>query len=421
MAITGALQGLGNEGAAIEQARQQHEAEVRQALIDRLAQNQDTRAQQELDLRKRSEAQREKQAGAPVAVGNPYRAADGKTYQRYADPNTGQITAKAIDEPEEESPIQAITREIGQAEAAGIKLTPEQKQAIIEAKLGGKSLVSNRANRFGSFVQDPDSPTGFSRQILDGTTLEPTGRKDYGLPSGALPKERTGYKVMTTEDGSQYLVPITTTTRTPGVKPAGATGGGAKGGSTTPSSANAPKPTSAPANTTSSDGLPKGAKPFGHKPLSQQDRQTIVAAKTSDRAIDRMLTMFNNRRELQDDNSPITPAVDWFEYQRLHMEPSDPIRSQLIKESALVGITLSGLYARGRMSRYLFDKAQQHLPQPNDSPKLLYSKIRWLRDNHLLDDVVKDTMNPLRSEDKPPAVTQPKPASPNPNDPLGIR
>lgn len=277
MAIIGALQGLGNEGAAIEQARQQHEADVRQAIIDRLAQNQDTRAQQELDLRKRSEAQRERQAGAPVAVGNPYRAADGKAYQRYADPNTGQITAKAIDEPEEESPIQAITREIGQAEAAGIKLTPEQKQAIIEAKLGGKSLVSNRANRFGSFVQDPDSPTGFSRAILDGTTLEPTGRKDYGLPSGALPKERTGYKVMTTEDGSQYLVPITTTTRTPGAKPAGATGGGAKGGSTTPSPANVPKPTSTPANGTPEQPLPKGAIPFGKKP-SPQDRQLAADA-----------------------------------------------------------------------------------------------------------------------------------------------
>lgn len=253
-------------------------------------------------------------------------------------------------------------------------ITDEEVKKAVETKFGGMPK-SPKSARFGAFVPDPKSPTGYSRNILDGLSLLPTGEKDYGIPPGYMPKYHEAYKVKTNEDGSQELVKVTTTSG--GVTPnkelpgkPGKTGG--KGGSS---------------------GIP-----FGHKPLDAMSRRALVAADQASDGVDRISGVFDQNPSLKTDNNPITPAIDWAEYQHGHFEPSDPVRSQLIKEAALVGITASGLYSQGRMSRYLFDKAQQHLPQPNDSPQLLYSKIQWLKDNHILDDMKADIKDPFREK-----------------------
>lgn len=255
-----------------------------------------------------------------------------------------------------------------------------------------------RAAKFGTFVPDPESPTGYSRNILDPTTLQPNGAKDYGIPPGQLPKFHTQYKIRTNQDGSQELVPVTTYSG--GVVPKHPSGAAAASSKASGGGGGSKRPSPPPKSSATADNELHG-RGFGHKPLDAMSRRSLVAANQALDGIDRVSQVFDSNPDLKTDNNPITPAIDWLEYQHGHFEPGDPVRSQLIKESALIGITASGLYSQGRMSRYLFDKAQQHLPQPNDSPQLLYSKVKWLKDNHILDDMIKDIENPMRQRGTP--------------------
>lgn len=357
---------------------------------------------QEIQAKLKEIQQQMQQRGALIPEGEPYRAEDGKLYQRYRNPLTGKVETQLSTEPEEESPMGSVLRQLNEAKGRGIELTPEAVQRIVENTLGGKgTALTPKAARFGSFVRDKSSPTGFSREILDGTTLAPTGKKDYGLPPGTLPKWRTVYKVRTNQDGSQDLVPVTETS---GVSLPPRMAGG---GSQSPSAGGMP-PTRASAGGAS---VSSGAKaqpqpttdksiPWGHKPLDAMSRRTIVAANQAKSGVDRLLRIFMAHPDLREDNNPITPALDWLAYQSGHFNPPEP-QATLIKEAALIGITAAGLYSQGRMSKYLFEKAQQHLPQPNDSPELLYEKIKWLKENRILDDMIEDIKNPMRDANAP--------------------
>ncbi len=52
--------------------------------------------------------------------------------------------------------------------------------------------------------------------------------------------------------------------------------------------------------------------------------------------------------------------------------------------------------------KYTFDKVQQHLPKPNDTPALMYDKVKWLRDN-----VIPDMENAIKN---PSLLNQPNAA-----------
>jgi hypothetical protein len=347
--LGGVAQGLGQAGEDIEKAR-------REKVIETLNQSADTREQREAALRLRAGEQNIQQKNAPEVQ---YVKRGNDTYAISRDPNTGKVSASKVEgvppeaDPEELS-VSAIEKQLGR------KMSDEEKQRFFKI-----APPNPKAAKFGSFIPAKDSPTGYKREILDGTTLKPTGEFDYGMPPGAIPTVRTGFKVMTDAAGNQFLVPVTTTT-SKGNAPASAGGGSGKGG--------------APTKTESGSDLPKGAIAFGHKPLSATERRALGDIKQIQSRIDLTMALFDRAPDLKQDNSPIAPATNWLEYSKGHFAPSDPIRLKLIQDAAFLSLKGAAPFVTLGRGKFLLEQAQKHLPLPNDSPKLIYDKIVWLKE-----------------------------------------
>lgn len=372
--LGGIAGGLGKEGESIERARKQR-------IIETLNQQAEVRAQRDDALKQREGEQTIRQRNAPEVQ---YVKRGNDTYAISRDPNTGRVSAAKV----EGVPPEESQEELGMAaveKAIGRKLSDDEKQRYF------KIAPSNpKASKFGSFVPDKDSPTGFSREILDGTTLDPTGRKDYGMPAGAIPTVRTGFKVMTDAAGNQFLVPVTTTTSKAGTKGAGGSGAPAASGNKTESGSD----------------LPKGAVPFGHKPISATERRALGDIKQIQGRITQTEALFNRSPDLKEDNSPITPAIDWLEYSKGHFAPSDPVRLKLIQDAAFLSLKGAAPFVTLGRGKYLLEQAQKHLPLPNDSPKLIYDKIQWLKDAAA--DAEKFTRDPFATDAPPVYGNTPK-------------
>lgn len=368
MSFAGIASGTGQEGGSFEQAR-------RQRIIETLNQQAEVRAKQDEALRQREGAQRIRQNDAPQVQ---YVKRGNDTYAISRDPNTGKVSASKV----EGVPPEESQEELGLAaveKALGRKLSDDEKQRYFKI-----APPNPKASKFGSFVPDKDSPTGFSREILDGTTLDPTGRKDYGMPAGAIPTVRTGFKVMTDAAGNQFLVPVTTTTGKAGTKGAGGSSVGTGDGGK---------------KTESGSTLPKGSISFGHKPISATERRALGDIRQIEGRIKQTEALFNRAPDLKADNSPITPAIDWLEYSKGHFAPSDPIRLKLIQDAAFLSLKGAAPFVTLGRGKFLLEQAQKHLPLPNDSPKLIYDKIQWLKDAAA--EAEKFTRDPF-TEDAPP-------------------
>lgn len=361
--LGGVAQGLGQEGEAIESAR-------RQRIVETLNQQAEVRAQREEALKQKTGEQLITQRNAPEVQ---YVKRGNDTYAVSRDPNTGKRSVEKVDElPPDESPIeQTIT---AAEKSLGRKLTDEEKQRAYKI-----APPNPKAAKFGSFIPDKGSPTGFKRAILDGSTLEPTGRFDYGLPPGELPKERTSYKTMTDAAGNQFLVPVTTTS------------GPAKGG------AHAGVGKGAGSGKKAEDGsdLPAGAIAFGHKPISAAERKSLGDIKQIQGRIKQAEALFDRAPDLKEDNNPVSQAINWLEYSKGHFAPSDPIRLKLIQDAAFLSLKGAAPFVTLGRGKYLLEQAQQHLPLPNDSPKLIYDKIQWLKG--AATDAEKFTKDPFAS------------------------
>lgn len=220
MALQGILQGLGNEGASQERARQQ-------ALVEALSSAQEKRTEQEFGVK-----MRQSQAGIPQ--GEPYRGADGKVYQRTLDPNTGQVSAKEVGVPDAESKVQEVIRQLKQAEKEGIQLTPEEKQRVVEAVLGGKSTLSLGARPKQAWMQNPGKT--FTSYMVDPyTNQEIPGTRNNNMvpPPGMLEHVRMGEFSWIDDENTLHRVPTTSTTR-PVIPPTGGAGGAGGAGAAPP-------------------------------------------------------------------------------------------------------------------------------------------------------------------------------------------
>lgn len=372
--LGGIAGGLGKEGESIERARKQR-------IIETLNQQAEVRAQRDDALKQRVGEQAIRQNNAPDVQ---YVKRGNDTYAISRDPNTGKVSAAKVEgvppeESQEELGLAAVEKAIGR------KLSDDEKQRYFKI-----APPNPKASKFGSFVPDKDSPTGFSREILDGTTLEPTGRKDYGMPAGGLSTVTTKFQKMTDRDGSEYLVPVTTESHKAGAK-------------------NVPS-VSAPASTNKNDKtgttLPKGAISFGAKPISATERRALGDIRQIQGRITQTEALFNRSPDLKEDNSPITPAIDWLEYSKGHFAPSDPVRLKLIQDAAFLSLKGAAPFVTLGRGKYLLEQAQKHLPLPNDSPKLIYDKIQWLKDAAA--DAEKFTRDPFATDAPPVYGNTPK-------------
>ena len=92
------------------------------------------------------------------------------------------------------------------------------------------------------------------------------------------------------------------------------------------------------------------------------------------------------------------------------MEPSDPELGNIIRNVALLQIQGAAPWTRIGRSQYTFKVIQKHLPVPTDTPKLLYDKVKWLKEN-VIPSSVNATMNPagVGGVKQPASSAAPKP------------
>lgn len=235
----------------------------------------------------------------------------------------------------------------------------------------------------------------WQRDMVDPITGMPTGRKQYGLPNtSVLPNVRHLFKQETDQEGHVFLVPVTESSERT------VPGGGASipptlapqdhvikklaGGKSATASTTPPQAT---------PGMPRGSIPVGHKPLSVAERKTLADVQQIAGRTDSTLSIFAQHPELKNDNSPITPFLNWMEYSRGHYAPSDPMRLKLIQAAAFLSVKGAAPFTGLGRGKYVLEQVQKHLPQPNDSPKLFYEKLQFL--NTLAKDTRKSILDPF--------------------------
>lgn len=268
------------------------------------------------------------------------------------------------------------------------KLTDVEKQRMFGIAPKEFSPLTGRKIAYTT-VPDPDNPGMGIKRAYDATTGEVLSEEPTFVASLA-PTESRKFKQVTDLQGNTYLVPVTESSGKvipgAGKSPAGPLGRKPSDSTASPTAA---KPATArgtiatnPTARTAADGspLPRGAVRVGHKPLSVAERRTLGDVQQITSRINQTLSMFELNPKLKKDNSPITPFVDWMEYSRGHFAPSDPVRLRLIQAAAFLSVKGAAPFAGLGRGKYVLENVQKHLPLPNDSPKLFYEKLRFLRD-----------------------------------------
>lgn len=97
-------------------------------------------------------------------------------------------------------------------------------------------------------------------------------------------------------------------------------------------------------------------------------------------SIDDLLPILEKRKD-QGGIWDATKQYAQFEAYKHGLPPSDPELTKIFENSALLGVVGASIWSRIGRSRYTFEIIQQHLPKPTDTPKLMYDKVKWLKDN----------------------------------------
>lgn len=217
--------------------------------------------------------------------------------------------------------------------------------------------------------------------------------RDFG-PRGAA-KVTSRQTLQPGDDGQMHLVTLTSVTTPEGatieVQPEGETPQVPQQGNAAPK-ANTPakrvgsilphtgaRPVH-PEKTSSAPVVPGLSTLANHKLQSNQDKQVLESSKQIVSSIDDLLPILEKKK---DDNNIFDLAKQRIEFEKYKhgIAPDDPAMAKMFENSALLGVIGAAIWSRLGRSRYTFEVIQQHLPHPTDSPKLMYDKVKWLKDN----------------------------------------
>lgn len=384
--FSGIARGLGVEGENIENARQRAIREERDRLVDRLAKSADTRAtrRQEFDIKTQSQRQ---------AIGDPYRGPDGKTYQRWYSPLDGKVTT----EPLEQQPASNF-EQFRQDYRAVYGKDPDVETAMHALfKMPYSHIMQGR-----DAYPDPNSKTGWSRNILDNQSGAVIGVEEAMPPASTLPTEGTREGLVPDAEGHLHKQTFKTTHRK--VLPGGASypGGVQPPGTAAPAAGKRPPATSShgtgtknlqnqgargagstPGQVVGGTGAGAPGPIVGHKPLGTVERQTLESTAQLVPAADRILAAID-KYQAQDSNSwgdSVSSFVAWQQYNRFHRLPSNPLRRALIKDIALSQVIGAAPWTKVGRGKYMYEVIKPHLPDPLDTPANLYIKALWLKNN----------------------------------------
>lgn len=348
------LQTLAGVGADTAEARQRNKNEAlqRQQILEQIATGQQNRKVQAHQQWLEDQYLKLAQAGRTSATSRHLQektvtGPDGKPMLVTFDPQTGEHFDV------EGHPIKNITP---RATEKGVKYGAWQPPTNDSPVVGGMRM--------------------WSRDIVDPVTGAPTGQKSFGVPSTAvLLTEQHKFKQVTDLEGNTYLVPVTESSGK--VVPQGGGTGGASAGGARGKSSNRLGESGVIGGTSN---VPANAIPFGHKPLSVSERQKLGDVQQIEKTVNQSLALFARNPQLRNDNSPLTPALDWIQYKYLHSSPSDPIRRRLIQDAAFLSVKGAAPFTGLGRGKYILENVQKHLPLPNDSPKLFYDKLVFLKE-----------------------------------------
>jgi hypothetical protein len=198
------------------------------------------------------------------------------------------------------------------------------------------------------------------------------------------------------DDGQMHLVNLTSVSTPEGgtievqaeggeTPPQPQAKGASSGGQTSAKKVNPgailPKAGAKPATSSQAGPVVPGLSNLANKKIqTTQDRQVLESGKQIISAVDDLLPLLEKRKN---EGGVMDAGKQYmqFEAYKMGIPPSDPELTKIFEESALLGVVGASIWSRIGRSKYTFEIIQQHLPKPTDTPKLMYDKVKWLKDN----------------------------------------
>lgn len=330
----------------------------------------------------------------PVPGVHPFKAADGNWYQPMYN-GKGEVVNEPVEgytPPEQKGSGKSppVTGDQLPVDAIGVNgdpISPDQRNA-------GKSFVEYQGKWWAVAPPKPKLTTLRGHTVLmdaNGKVLRDLGEKD----SVKVTRRQT---LQPGDDGEMHLVTLTSVTTPEGASidvdpetdqekqerqesPNGASSTQSK---TPAKKVNVgsiiPKTGAKPPITGSSGPVVPGMSDAAHRKLqTTQDRQVLESSKQIISAVDDLLPQLE---AIKNQNGPLDLAKQDMEFgkYKLGMNPSGDW-ANIFENAALLDVVGASIWSRIGRSRYTFEVIRQHLPKPTDSPKLMYEKVKWLKEN----------------------------------------
>jgi hypothetical protein len=333
-------------------------------------------------------AAQDKRAPKPLTGVKPFQGSDGKYYQP-VETGDGKIENREVPDyqPPPVKPTGGKSPPVPGNQLPSDAVGPDGKPIDQAERNAGKSFVEFHGAFYPVAPPRPVFKTVKGHSVLADAQ---TGAilRDLG-PVGSA-KVTTRQSLQPGDDGQMHMVTLTSVTTpensTIEVEP--------QGEGEAPKGQPGQTPKTPAKKVTPGALLPKtGAKPpaesgkvvpglsalANHKLQSNQDRQVLESSKQIISSIDDLLPVLEKRKTQGGLYDAAKQRAQFAAYKA--GLPTDPETTKIFENAALLSVVGAGIWSRLGRSRYTFEVIQQHLPQPTDTPELMYDKVEWLKKN----------------------------------------
>jgi len=332
--------GLGSIGGALAQAQELKRKEALERLKGQIeqgnlsvSQRYAATNQQRLAMEQQEFAERQRLAKLPKFVG--FRTVGGRLYYGLQNPD-GTVQTKEV--------TGVTTAEDAQALEQAVQALPAEAQPAARA-----ALVPYLVN------EDFQGAKGALKPIMQKYA-------ESQLPGTETISDTTQTVTIQTPQGPMVVqVPKRTITQK------------------VPKGAAAPqgKTPAATGTSTATPSLPRGSRVLGRKALGPTEQRLLDSINTIEPTLDTLEEVIKSSK-LENDNTPIAPRIAWAKYKYLKIAP-EGARGEIIRNSAALQVMGAAPWIQIGRGKYLFETISNHLPNPEDSPKLLMDKVKFLR------------------------------------------
>jgi len=164
------------------------------------------------------------------------------------------------------------------------------------------------------------------------------------------------------------------------------------------------KPVAAPPGGVSAGKVVPGLSSLAHHKIqTAQDKQQLESSKQIISAVDDLLPILEERKKEGGLFDAAKQHANFTLY-KMGLPTSDPEDVKIFENAALLNVIGASIWSRLGRSRYTFEAIRQHLPNPTDTPELMYDKVKWLKDN-VVPAAQEAVMNPQPDDSGAPPST----------------